>query len=45
MLCLNHNHIESIIAKRSGESSPTTTIKSIDQTPQMLENLEVLHLG
>jgi len=44
VLCLNHNHIESIIAKRSGESSPTT-IKSIDQTPQMLENLEVLHLG
>lgn len=52
VLCLNHNHIESIIPRKTGTNSPqvTTTNKnlsddsSVNRTP-VLENLEVLHLG
>ncbi|XP_066913375.1 leucine-rich repeat-containing protein 9-like [Clytia hemisphaerica] len=53
VLCLNHNHIESIFPKKSGTNSPqvistnknASSDDSTNQFKAVLENLEVLHLG
>lgn len=47
---MNHNHIESIVAKKAGVNSPlVNSTKNADSSgdmfPPLLENLEVLHLG
>ena len=48
MLCLNHNHIESVVAKqKAGQSGSGARLAkpNIDPSTRVLENLEVLHLA
>ncbi|XP_029195766.2 leucine-rich repeat-containing protein 9-like isoform X1 [Acropora millepora] len=56
VLCLNHNHIESVVAKpkvtspvsapkRGGDVALTTEITNPENLTPLLPNLEVLHLG
>ncbi|KAK2551434.1 Leucine-rich repeat-containing protein 9 [Acropora cervicornis] len=56
VLCLNHNHVESVVAKpkvtspvnapkRGGDVALTTEITNPENLTPLLPNLEVLHLG
>lgn len=45
VLCLNYNHIESILPKKAGVSSPTGSRVDVEALPTLLHKLEVLHLA